>query len=74
MAEQIEIRKAVPGDEVAIMGLVQELAEYEKEPDAVINTPEQLAIDLFKDKICDSARYGFVLYFIFNLEREMFVS
>lgn len=46
------IRKAQPGDEAAIMGLVQELADYEKEPDAVINTPEQLRIDLFEDRIC----------------------
>ena len=53
MSVEILIRKAIPGDEKAIMGLVQELAEYEKEPDAVINTPEQLAIDLFEDKICD---------------------
>jgi len=47
------IRKAVPGDEVDIMKLVQELAEYEKEPDAVINTPEQLKVDLFEDQICE---------------------
>lgn len=47
------IRKAVPGDEVAIMKLVQELADYEREPDAVINTPEQLKIDLFDDPICE---------------------
>jgi GNAT superfamily N-acetyltransferase len=53
MGEQIIIRKAIPGDEVAIMELVQELAEYEKEPDAVINTPEKLAVDLFEDKVCD---------------------
>ncbi|MDX1651240.1 MAG: GNAT family N-acetyltransferase [Brumimicrobium sp.] len=53
MSEQIIIRRAVPGDEVEIMGLIQELAEYEREPDAVINTPEKLAVDLFEDKICD---------------------
>lgn len=50
--ENKAIRKAIRGDEKAIMGLVQELADFEKEPDAVINTPEQLAIDLFEDKIC----------------------
>lgn len=71
MGEQIIIRKAEPGDEKAIMGLVQELAEYEKEPDAVINTPEQLAIDLFEDKICDcfvvemdNVVRGMALYYI----------
>lgn len=53
MSADWQIRKAIPGDETAIMGLVQELAEYEKEPDAVINTPQNLAKDLFEDKICD---------------------
>ena len=52
--ESLNIRKARPGDEIALMSLIQELAIYEKEPEAVINTAEQLAIDLFKDKICDS--------------------
>ncbi len=71
MGEQIIIRKAIPGDEVAIMGLVQELAEYEKEPDAVINTPEKLAVDLFEDKVChcfvleiDGVVCGMALYYI----------
>lgn len=71
MSEQIIIRKAEPGDEEAIMGLVQELAEYEKEPDAVINTSEQLAVDLFEDKICDcfvvemdNVVRGMALYYI----------
>lgn len=53
MSQEYIIRKAKPGDEKPIMGLVQELAEYEKEPDAVINTPEQLYIDLFEDPICE---------------------
>ena len=53
MKEATLIRKAIPGDEISIIRLVQELAEYEKEPDAVINTPQQLAIDLFQDKICE---------------------
>ena len=49
MASEYIIRDAQPGDERAIMDLVQELAEYEKEPDAVINTPEQLKFDLFEE-------------------------
>lgn len=51
------IRKAKPGDEHAIMELVEELAAYEKAPEEVINTAEQLAIDLFDDKICDCFVY-----------------
>ncbi len=51
-----QIRKVAPGDEIALIGLIQELAVYEKEPDAVKNTAQQLAIDLFEDNICD----GFV--------------
>lgn len=65
------IRKAIFGDEHQIMELVQELAEYEKAPDEVINTPQQLAIDLFQDKICDCFVYeienkivGIALYYI----------
>ncbi|RFC55994.1 GNAT family N-acetyltransferase [Brumimicrobium aurantiacum] len=65
------IRKAKQGDEIALMGLVQELADFEKAPDEVINTPEQLAIDLFEDHICDCFVYeiegvirGMALYYI----------
>ena len=53
MNSTFTIRKAESGDEKAIMDLVQELAEYEKEPDAVVNTPEQLHVDLFEDPICE---------------------
>lgn len=71
MNEDIKIRKAERGDEHALMGLVQELANFEKAPDEVINTPEQLAIDLFDDKLCDCYVYevdgvirGMALYYI----------
>ncbi|MEO9257980.1 MAG: GNAT family N-acetyltransferase [Crocinitomicaceae bacterium] len=64
------IRVAIPGDEIAIHQLIVELAVYEKEPDAVANTPELLAIDLFKDKVChafvaeiDHQIVGFALYY-----------
>jgi GNAT superfamily N-acetyltransferase len=53
MSQAFKIREAEPGDEKVIMDLVQELAVYEKEPDAVINTPEQLRVDLFEDPICE---------------------
>ena len=50
----MEIRSARTGDETAIHGLIQALADYERAPDEVINTPEQLKIDLFEDKVCDA--------------------
>lgn len=71
MNEVTKIRKAERGDEHALMGLVQELADFEKAPAEVINTPEQLAIDLFDDKLCDCYVYevdgvvrGMALYYI----------
>lgn len=48
----MNIRNARPGDEAAILGLIRELALYEKAPDEVINTAEQLYTDLFEDQIC----------------------
>jgi GNAT superfamily N-acetyltransferase len=66
------IRAAFPGDERAIHQLICDLATYEREPDAVINTPEQLAIDLFIDCVCDALVVeneqkqiiGFALYYL----------
>ena len=65
------IRTAAPGDEVAIHGLICALAEYERSPDEVINTPERLRIDLFEDRVCDALVVendhqlvvGFALYY-----------
>lgn len=48
------IREAVPGDEKSIHELIVELAVYERAPDEVTNTVEQLRIDLFEDRICDA--------------------
>lgn len=66
-----EISAAKRGDEKAIFELICELALYEKAPEQVTNTAEQLAIDLFKDKICDAivARIegkivGFALFYV----------
>lgn len=71
MAKENFIRKAKRGDEHQLMGLVQELADFENAPKEVINTPKQLAIDLFEDKICDCFVYeidgvirGMALYYI----------
>lgn len=48
------IREAQRGDEFAIIDLIVELAVFEKEPDTVLNTPEQLASDLFDSKYCEA--------------------
>lgn len=66
----MEIRKAQRGDEFAIMELIHALALYEKAPDAVVNTAEELGKHLFDEKICDAIVaceqeriVGFALYF-----------
>lgn len=48
------IRKAQKGDESGIFKLIQALALYEKAPEQVSNTAQQLGIDLFDDKLCDA--------------------
>lgn len=48
------IRPAKQGDEHAIMSLIQALANYEKAPDEVVNTAENLGLHLFEEKICDA--------------------
>lgn len=66
------IREAQRGDEHAIIELIKELAVYEKEPlSSVKNTPEQLAKDLFDDKICfayvaevDERVVGYAIYYL----------
>lgn len=64
------IRDAVPGDEKSIHELIVELAVYERAPNEVTNTVEQLRIDLFEDRICDaivveenSKVVGFALFY-----------
>ena len=41
------IRTAEPGDETAIDRLIRQLADYEREPDAVVATPADLTAALF---------------------------
>lgn len=48
------VRSAKTGDEIAILELIKELAIYELQPNAVINTSEQLKKDLFERNICDA--------------------
>lgn len=70
MKDNLNIREAKLGDEVAIFGQIEELALFEKAPEQVVNTVEQLKIDLFIDKVCDAIVIekedkivGFALYF-----------
>jgi GNAT superfamily N-acetyltransferase len=67
----MQIREAKLGDETEIFNLIYALAIYEKAPEQVTNTPQQLAIDLFEDKICSAIVaeenrqiVGFSLYYI----------
>ncbi len=66
----ISIRSAQPLDVVQIHQLIVELAVYERQPKAVINTPELLSRDLFEDKRCycwvaelNGRIVGFALFF-----------
>lgn len=65
------IRRAQRGDEFAILDLIKGLAEFENEPDAVVNTAEKLGADLFDKKLCESLVIafperiiGFALYYM----------
>jgi GNAT superfamily N-acetyltransferase len=48
------IRAAKRGDEIGIHALICELATYEREPDAVINSIEDLGVHLFEEQICSA--------------------
>ncbi len=65
------IRPATPADVATILRLVRELAEYEREPDAVVATEANLAEALFGARPAaeavlaelDGAPVGFALFF-----------
>jgi GNAT superfamily N-acetyltransferase len=67
----IEIRPATPEDVPQILTFVRELAEYEREPDAVVATEPMLSEALFGDQRwaetviaeVDGAPVGFALFF-----------
>ena len=48
------IRSAKRGDEVVLIELIKGLAGFENDLEAVENTPERLAHDLFDGKICEA--------------------
>ncbi|PKL96774.1 MAG: GNAT family N-acetyltransferase [Gammaproteobacteria bacterium HGW-Gammaproteobacteria-8] len=68
---RLRIRPARPGDEELLLGLVRELAEYEREPEAVVATPALLREALSGSTPTanavvaewDGAAAGFALYF-----------
>jgi len=65
---EINIRRAVEEDFPAIQALIHELAEYERSPDAVTNTVEQMQRekDHFRCFVAESSEHGIVgmaLYF-----------
>lgn len=68
---KIHIRPAIESDTNEIMGLVNELAIFERAPEEVINTAEQMKLDgfganpLFKSIVAesDSGILGFALYY-----------
>lgn len=66
----VKLRKATPGDVEAILGLIKELAAYERAPEQVVNTVPELTKDLFELKCCsaivaelDNTIVGFALYY-----------
>jgi len=71
MVDPLKIRPAEPGDEVVLLELIVELAIYEREPDAVEATAEQLADSLFGARPVaeavlaerDGRAVGFALFF-----------
>ena len=66
----ILIREAKPKDISAVLQLIRELADFEREPKAVVNTESELHQHVFKDKICNAIVaddnneiIGFALYY-----------
>jgi len=66
----MEIRSATPNDVPYIFDLIKELALYEKAPEQVTNSKENLHYDLFVAPICeaivaeeDEEILGFALYY-----------
>lgn len=67
----MDIRPATKQDIPAILEMIQDLADYEKEPDAVENTPEMLTETLFGENpkafaeiIDDDSPVGIAIWFL----------
>src|SRR4028119_2040264 len=60
MPDAFTIRRATPADVPALLTLVRELAEYEREPDAVEATEEHFAAALFgqEDRASGDGAHG----------------
>ena len=70
MPASVETRPATPADIPVIIRFIIELAEYEKERDKALATPELLHKAIFEDRVAhvfiataDSEPVGFALYF-----------
>jgi GNAT superfamily N-acetyltransferase len=67
----MSVRFAEPSDVPEILAMIKELAQYEKEPDAVVATEDLLHVALFGDNpavfalvaVVDGAAVGFALWF-----------
>ena len=64
------LRTAERKDTAAILGLIKELAAYERAPDAVINTCEDLEYHIFDEKHChalvwDDKTHGVIGFALF---------
>jgi GNAT superfamily N-acetyltransferase len=64
------LRNAERIDVPAILGLIQELATFEKEPNAVVNTEDELAHSLFDEKHChalvwEDPKYGVIAFALY---------
>ena len=70
-ASAVALRDATPDDIPTILALVRELAEYERDPDAAVATPELLYASMFGPHAVahaimaeeDGEAIGFALYF-----------
>lgn len=68
----VVIREATANDAAVILGFIRELAVYEKEPDAVVTTEEEIAENLFDPDttteavicLCESEAVGCAVYFL----------
>ncbi|HEY8309151.1 MAG TPA: hypothetical protein VIG47_01280, partial [Gemmatimonadaceae bacterium] len=69
--DAVRLRPALPADIPGILDLIRELAEYERDPESAVATPDLVFDALFGPKAVayalmaedDAETYGFALYF-----------